>query len=288
MTDSQQLIPDVSRWQGPVDWSKVKGYAAPGYAPVNAAIIRVAFGTSLDAYWEQNIREVRSLGFKAVGIYLAHNPSLTPEVEAEFFVHTVGRLLPGEFVIFDLELSDTGAYSDLAPIAERFFVHTEITYGVHDLLYSDLSFVRQHNLAGAGKPLWIAAYNQGEPSQAHTLWQFTDAQPFPGIEKPCDASVFHGSIEELLTAMGWPRPKPTPTAPPAPTRTLQVGSAGPQVRYLRGVFGIASGSIYTTWLAAWVHDYQRRRPWLWPANGRCTPRTYRSIVRHFSAKGAGK
>lgn len=188
MTDL--VIPDVSEFQGVIDWGRLTA-ACP------AVIMRLHNGTRLDNYAVANRAGAHAHGVHALGLYQYLPAAVSPASAANAFCDAVGVLRPGEWPILDLEEGSGDqsgrAHTWYATVAAR--LHD----GPAEELYSGEYFFGAHNLAAAGfARIWVAAYGSGEPGIAHELWQFTDARAFPGISGSTDASLFHGSIIDLL------------------------------------------------------------------------------------------
>lgn len=201
------LVPDISEWQGQVDWPALVAAQYP------AAIIRVYNGTRADYEYSRNREQAHTAGIRALGLY-AYLDAGRPVIEqAAAFCGLVGHLEPGEWPIVDCE---TGSDAE-----QR--VHDWVAYVAHTLGWGDVwqysgeSFYRDQNLGADGVPAsrtWLAAYGPTAPSEAHELWQYTDHRTVTGISGPVDCSEFAGDITALLAAVGWPA-KTTPT--PGPT-----------------------------------------------------------------------
>lgn len=201
MTDL--IIPDISEFQGKVDWKTLISNAYP------AAIIRAHNGSRADYQWLANRAGAHANGIQALGIYQYLQASHDAAVQANALADLIGTLKPGEWAICDLE-EGTGDQSGRAHTW-----YTTIANRLHNAnseeLYSGDYFFGAHRLSAAGfKRIWVAAYNTSEPSSPlHELWQFTDARHFPGIAGSNDASVFHGTIAQLLNNI-------TPAVPTPP------------------------------------------------------------------------
>lgn len=182
---------DASEFQGNINWPAV---TSPG-------IIRVHNGWRADNYATANIAGARA-HCPWRGWYQYLPASVDPAKAAHDFQATLGPTHAGEVMILDLE---EGAGDQRA---RRQAWLTALQDPV-EWTYSGLSFARAH-LPGVGVQ-WLAAYGQGEPTDAHTLWQFSDAQPFAGISGLCDASVFNGSLAQLQALTGG---HPVPPVPP--------------------------------------------------------------------------
>jgi lysozyme len=189
MTDL--LVPDVSEYQGAVDWRTL---VSSGYP---AAIIRAHNGSRMDGEWAVNRAGAHAAGVTVLGIYQYLDPSVDAAQQANELCDLIGALRPGEWPICDLEV---GA-GDQSARAHAWYV--TVAGRLHDAaaeeLYSDLSFWQEHNLSSGGfARAWVAAYGSQEPAIKHDLWQFSESQSFPGISGPCDANVFHGTVADLL------------------------------------------------------------------------------------------
>lgn len=201
------IIPDVSEYQGTINWAALAA-ACP------AVIIRLHNGTRLDNYGPQNRAGAHTHGVQAVGLYQYLPAAVDPATAAHELCDAIGALDPGEWPILDLE---EGA-GDQSGRAHTWYstVAARLHDGPEEELYSGEYFYNAHRLAAAGfSRTWLAAYGSGEPSEAHELWQFTDARTFPGVAGTNDASIFHGTVEQLLAHINPPAPTPPPAAAPA-------------------------------------------------------------------------
>jgi GH25 family lysozyme M1 (1,4-beta-N-acetylmuramidase) len=221
------LVPDLSEWQGAVDWHALT-------AAYPAAIIRVHNGTRADKTFSANRRNAHAAGIRALGLYAYLVADRDPVDQAAEFVHEVGHLQAGEWPIVDCE---AGAGDQSARVRKWAAYVARALGAVQPWLYSGESFYRDHGLSHAGIPAirtWIAAYRSTEPTTGHKLWQYTDHRTVPGVSGPVDCSEFHGTVQQLLAAT---RPAPTqgPTSSashPFPTG-LHPGGTNPSARPLQ-------------------------------------------------------
>jgi GH25 family lysozyme M1 (1,4-beta-N-acetylmuramidase) len=209
MTTESLLIPDFSEWQGEVDWAKV---IEGGYP---AAIIRAYNGSRADHQWKRNRDQAHAHHVRALGIYAFLEPGGVGAIthQAEEFVALVGKLAPHEWVICDYEAAHL--HPDM--LREWIGYVSRHLHGALPWAYSSEYLFRTDDLAGVvpAHRTWLAAYGPAEPHEAHELWQYTDHRTIPGVEHPCDCSTFHGTLAELLLAVGGaPGPAPHPTQGP--------------------------------------------------------------------------
>lgn len=199
------VFADVSEYQGAVDWA---AYAAGGYP---AAVARVSYGTThVDLQADRNIDGMRA-SLPCRGFYGYLVASEDPAAQAAVFCRVLaahGGLKPGEFVAVDVEEGsgnqEPRAAAWLAAVNQTLHVTAQ-----QDVEYSGLDFVATHGGWVPGVTRWVAAYQTVEPQVDQTLWQCTDAHSFPGITGLCDASVFNGTVDDLL-ALVTPQEDPMP------------------------------------------------------------------------------
>lgn len=185
-------IMDVSRWQGSIDWDKVK---ASGL--VSGVMLR-ALGNSdkdapskpyIDPTFERNYRECKRLGIPC-GAYYYCKAVNTAEADAELaMLHGVlsGKVLglPVAVDIEDAALSKLGkqTLTDLTAYA----LNEIQSWGVYAILYTGLNFAQNHlYMTGAAlKPfdVWLAAYRstKPEPGWPFGMWQYTSRGKIPGV-----------------------------------------------------------------------------------------------------------
>lgn len=197
------FLPDISEFQGTVNWHTL---VSSGY-PV--AIIRAHNGSRADYYWSANRSGAHAAGIQGLGIYQYLQASRDAAAQANALCDLIGTLRPGEWAICDLE-EGTGDQS-----ARAHAWYSTVAGRLHNAsseeLYSGDYFYGAHHLSAAGfSRIWLAAYSSTEPSAVHELWQFTDARHFPGVSGSNDASIFHGTVAQLLEHVNPPTPKPTP------------------------------------------------------------------------------
>jgi hypothetical protein len=77
-----------------------------------------------------------------------------------------------------------------------------------------------------------------------------------------------------------PKPKPKPALPKYPgSKFFKVGAKAQAVKVIQAAFGRPITGTMTKTDVANVKSYQRKRPWLWPADGIVGPKTYAAIAK---------
>lgn len=191
------LLADVSEFQPNIAdaaylaWSK-------------AIVIRAAYGDAHDdKAWFGGARraDLHKGGVRFLGIYQYIVQGQDPVAQAQALHSIVGDLKPGEKIIGDLE---EGA-GNQRPRWDAWDAEVKKLFGHGAWDYSGLNFSISHGIAPVS---WVAAYQTAEPTEGHTLWQFTDNFSVPGVGT-ADCSVFHGTIGELAALAYQPAEQPS-------------------------------------------------------------------------------
>jgi GH25 family lysozyme M1 (1,4-beta-N-acetylmuramidase) len=187
------LVPDVSEWQGPVDWSALVNGGYP------AAIIRVYNGVRADHQYARNRDQAHAHGVRALGLYAYLQSGVDIEQQARDYVSLVGSLRPGEWPIVDYEAAHLDPND-----AVKWIAHVGAAlHGSAPWLYAGEYVFRSEHLDRVvpASRTWLAAYGTHEPAEGHVLWQYTDHRTVPGVTTPVDCSQFHGTLDQLLAAV---------------------------------------------------------------------------------------
>jgi lysozyme len=181
---------DVSRHQGPIDWTAV---AASG---VRFGIARIANGTTItDYYFEANYRGMRANGITP-GSYIFWQPGHDPVAQGNIVAAALAR---AGFDIGDIpptiDVEVTGAQpAETIAARLRITVSTiQKAIGVTPMIYASPKFWEE-TLKGpnfSDVPLWIAHWGVGCPSIPSTwpswsFWQTSSTGSVPGIVGPVD------------------------------------------------------------------------------------------------------
>jgi hypothetical protein len=214
-------IADVAEFQQTINWA--------AYGAVNpAAIVRVHNSNRADYYAAANIAGARA-HCRWRGFYQYLTAGADPSTAAHAMQATLGPTLPGEVMIVDIEEGSGDQTGRRAAWLAALQDPVEWTY-------SGLAFARA---SLADKVDWVAAYGQGEPTDAHTLWQYTDKQIFAGISAPCDGSVYSGTIDQLIALTQGAVPDMTPE------QAAQLAQIAQQVSGLDFAFNNGQPQPYT-------------------------------------------
>ncbi len=194
--DHTQIGIDVSKWQGKIDWEKVKE------SGVEFAIIRlgtqkdVGKDSRLDPYFEENIEKAKQAGIP-VGVYYFSYASSVSEAktQAKWVVEQLkdrSLELPIAFdwetfsIFNDLNIS----IYNLNEIAEAFIKEVE-KEGYDGILYSSKNYL-ENMWTYHEEEVWLAHYtDQTNYEGDYAMWQLSNTGLVPGIEGYVDINVLY-------------------------------------------------------------------------------------------------
>ncbi len=194
---------DVSRWQGGIDWNKVKA------SGVQFAMLRASYGKGLDAKFKDNLSGAKAAGLE-VGIY--HFTTATTPAEAEQEIDWLFSQLGGEQlgypVAFDME--DEGnrytgkTAAQLTDIAAAALARIE-QHGYFAMLYTNPDWLQNRLEAARLKQwdVWLAAWRTSRPTgYAHGIWQYTSSGSVPGIAGAVDLDTAYKNYPAIMAHNG--------------------------------------------------------------------------------------
>lgn len=206
---------DVSKWQGEIDWPKVR------QAGVRCAIPKVTEGADYtDPTWTRaRVRAIRKAGLILGGYhFLRPKPGRDAKVEAVHFVRTAKaagwrakRDLP-----LHIDLEDTAlGWCETAAYAKRFAQVVRRLTGRTPLLYSYPGFLNQIPTSCRAQlgylRLHIAHYRVTKPlipepwasrNRPYVAWQYDDSARIPGITTRVDVNTITGGLPALRKLAG--------------------------------------------------------------------------------------
>jgi GH25 family lysozyme M1 (1,4-beta-N-acetylmuramidase) len=184
------IIADLSKWQGTIDFGKLK-------SQVDFVILRVQAGyTSVDSKYKEYAAGCKANGIP-FGTYAYFKGVSIPDSIAE--AKNALELTDPDSKFFALDIEEN-CNRDLVGTGQAFIDYLK-NKGVQKVgLYSGESFFNAHNLGVIRCDfVWIAKYgpNDGQqhtkPSVACDLWQYTSVGRLDGIAGNVDLNVLTGS-----------------------------------------------------------------------------------------------
>jgi lysozyme len=192
---------DVSRWQGRIDWLKLRGQGA------NFVYIKATDGGDhLDPMFKRNWRDAHEAGLRR-GAYHFFYWCRTAGEQADWFIRNVPKVEGALPPVIDVEYNgESRCKKRLKPARIRekmqvFMDRLEAHYGQRPIIYTAPDFYRD-NLQGAfpNHPFWlrsVAAHpSEIYPGRNWVFWQYSGSGLSHGVEGRIDLNVFRGSEGE--------------------------------------------------------------------------------------------
>lgn len=197
-----QTGPDVSTYQGVVDWAKVK---AAGHT---FAITRVSDGLNhVDVQFARNWKAMKTAGLSR-GTYQFFRPGLDPVAQADLLLAQVtaaGGFQPGDLPpVLDMEAVDGVATATIRARMQAWLDRVQQRTGKRPIIYT-AAFMNAVVGTGFGRyPLWVANYGATCPMvpdswSAWKFWQYTSTGAIAGIAGNVDINRWNGTLAQLKT-----------------------------------------------------------------------------------------
>lgn len=198
---------DVSKWQGKIDWTKVKRYG------IDFAMVRVGTGTAslnVDSTAYYNIKECNRLGIP-VGVYFYsysytadQSARLTRDVMEWIKANKVQLQYP---VAFDIEYDDchTGQPKTVNTAKCKQAMQVIESYGYYGIIYASENFFRYYLDIDKLTPYdkWVAAYRGVDTvTIPHGMWQYSSKGSIPGITGNVDKDVAYKDYTAIIKKAG--------------------------------------------------------------------------------------
>lgn len=249
---------DVSRFQGEVDWERVK---AAGY---QFAMLRAGYGDdSVDGQFRRNASECNRLGIP-IGAYwfcYAASPENAAQ-EADSCIRTVSGYRLDYPVCYDIEQASADYVEKqgvsftpaLAQSLVKSFCDRIEAQGYFAMFYSNRSFYDTYlGAALAGRyAFWYARYTDTFDGTDCGIWQYTSTGSVPGISGNVDLDLAYVDYPSVIRRAGLNHLDGTAPVPPSPapqyiTYVIQPGDTlsgiaqrfGTSVRTLAELNGIS-------------------------------------------------
>lgn len=193
-TDALEIGIDVSKWQGDIDFNKVKDAGATFVMMRIGIRSKIGEEISLDSYFTENIKKAKEAGLK-VGIYLYSNAMNIDEAkeEANWIVNTLKEEKLDLPICFDWEnWTDWNSYHlnfhDLNEMAKT-FINTIEEAGYKGMLYSSKFYLENFWFDEDYPNIWLAHYTKKTSYENYDIWQFSNIGTIPGINGDVDLDV---------------------------------------------------------------------------------------------------
>ena len=209
-------IIDVARYQGNIDWDKVKASGIEGALLKTVSTNNREFGgLYIDPYFERNYAECKRVGIPVGAYYYTYAQDLGyAKKELALFKKAVDGKQFELPLIVDVEDNTLKPLSaDRLTDLVEFAVKEIESWGCYAMVYTYLNYQNTElNMDRLAKyDLWLAAYRDNRPSYPpHSIWQFTSQGQIPGINANCDVNWeyaingrYHEDIIKGAGLNGW-------------------------------------------------------------------------------------
>ncbi len=193
---------DVSRWQGEVDWTKVKKSGK-----VDFAIMRAGYGKEydqVDPTFHTNMKNAQAAGIPCGAYWYSYAASAADaKQEAKVFLDTIKGYSFEYPVVFDIEdpSQSTLSPSVIAEIIDTFCGAVEAE-GYYCVLYSYASFFNSHIPDSTEKKydIWVAHTQTTKPDYTgnYGIWQYSHTGAVSGISGDVDMNYAYRDYPAII------------------------------------------------------------------------------------------
>ena len=199
-------IIDVSRYQGTIDWDKVKASGIGGAMLKTVSTNKSFGGIYIDQQFERNYAECKRLGIP-VGVYYytyAQNQATTDKELAKLKEALAGKSfeLPIAVDVEDNKLKPLSK-SALANLVSYAAKKIE-SWGLYAMVYTYTYYANTELDMDAlsAFDLWIADYTGKRPTRKHGMWQYTSKAAVPGISGNVDKNHAYKDYPSIISKAG--------------------------------------------------------------------------------------
>lgn len=200
-------IMDVSRWQGNIDWKKVKASGKVNGVMLRTVATNTAYGgIYIDPTFEKNYWGCVEAGLP-VGAY-CYTKAVTADYAAKELVKLKVALEGKSFQLPVAVDAEDPALLSLPPEALAQIIKMEAKqiekWGLYAMVYTYTSFadtaLAMNELTDFD--LWIADYRSKRPSRKHGMWQYTNKGVVPGVNGVVDLSHAYKDYPKIIQKAG--------------------------------------------------------------------------------------
>ena len=215
---ADKTIMDVSRWQGRIDWDKVKA-SGKIYGVMlktvstNRKLSKRKDGLYIDPTFERNYAECKRVGLP-VGVY--YYTYATDKEMADAELSLLKTALTGKTFELPISVDIEDTYQTIIGKSKltdlvAYCLSVVESWGVYAMLYTGLYFAQKNLYMGGAalKPydVWLAAYRGKKPAPGWPfgMWQYTSKGKIPGVSGPVDLSHAYKDYTAIIAKKGLDR-----------------------------------------------------------------------------------
>lgn len=195
--DNTEVGIDVSKWQGDIDFEKVKNAGAT-FVMMRIGVQSKQNGElSVDRYYEQNIKKAKAAGLK-VGVYLYSIATSKKEAieHANWVLKTLNKEELDLPIVFDWENWSKWnnyklSFHDINVIADS-YMETVTAAGYEGMLYSSKFYLETIWQNKKEFPVWLAHYTKKTSYKGkYIMWQLCNNGRIDGINGDIDIDILY-------------------------------------------------------------------------------------------------
>ncbi len=196
-TDKTEIGIDVSKWQGNIDFDKVKDMGAT-FVMMRIGVEGSQSGEiSIDEYYKNNIKKAKEAGLK-VGVYFHSNATSKDEAikQADWVIKTLDGEILDLPIAFDWESwSDWNyfkiSFYEINEVANAFLKRIE-SKGYQGMLYGSKFYLETIWTNKEKYPVWLAHYtNKTNYQDDYIIWQLCNNGQIAGINGDVDIDIMY-------------------------------------------------------------------------------------------------
>ncbi len=194
---------DVSKWQGVIDWSRVRA------AGIDFVMIKAGEGTQMESTFLRNINGAKAAGIQC-GVYWFANARSTSEAyaEAQACVNVIKNFKLEYPVVYDFEYRSM----DNNPLSKNRVMATDtiLTFlnyvesqGFYSMFYSNKDFPQtylQIERITSRFDFWYVNLSLSQPDVKCNIWQYSHTGRVDGIPEIVDLDVSFTDFKSIMIA----------------------------------------------------------------------------------------
>ena len=188
---------DISRWQGNIDWNRVRG------SGISFAFIKSTEGADhIDPNFRRYWYEAAQARIPR-GAYHYYYFCRTGAQQAEWFIRNVPREIGSLPPVLDIEWTHSKtcprrpSAGEVKREASIFLDIVGRHYGQRPIIYTTVDFYRDNQMGDMRAEFWLRSVADHPrvryPGQRWAFWQYTGTGIVPGIQGNVDLNAFAGS-----------------------------------------------------------------------------------------------